>query len=149
MINDSISPDTSSVKTPTFLEALRGTGAILGIISTATGLFCAVKIFMLILQILQTPEEAQPFMAMWATALGGEKLIMNFQGMTYDFSPMTAITVVGLGAILLSRLSLALITTGTKVLMWTLGEREVQKKKPRRAFRKNKIHEPGNHLHSA
>jgi hypothetical protein len=121
-------PETISTGMPSPSSILRGITALIGIITMITGFVFATKIFMLILNVLKEPEAATPFMDMWATALGGQRLMMNLNGITHDFAPTTAIMVIGFGIVILSRLSIALISTGAKTVAWTLGDREAIKK---------------------
>ncbi len=128
-MNDDLDrPDFSLTNPHPVIDGLRTIGALLAITTIIIGIFCVVKIFMMILSALQNPAEAQPFITAWANALGGEHLSLNIQGTTSDFSYMTAISVLGIGTILLCRLSIAIITTGAKILAWTLGEKEAIKK---------------------
>jgi hypothetical protein len=100
----------------------------MGLITMATGLVYAVKIFTLILGALKSPEGVQVLIAQWAVALGGDQLNIALTDSTLPGAKLLAVSSLGMLVAILSWISVALITTGGKILSWTLGDKEAIRK---------------------
>jgi len=111
-----------------FLQGLRATGAIVGLITMLTGLIYASKIFMLAFNTLKSPAAAHKLLTQWTEALGGEQLSIAIQGATCPGATFAALATLGGLTVLLIWLSTALITIGGKIISATLGDREAIKK---------------------
>ena len=92
------------------------------------GLIYATNIFMLILGALKNPTAAQSVMTQWMTVLGGDQLGFTIQGVGFPGATLLAIVILGALTVILPWLAIALLTTGAKILAWTLGDKEAIKK---------------------
>jgi hypothetical protein len=128
-MNDYTNTSTSSsFSMQSALQGFRVMGALLGIIAMITGLVYTSKLFTMVLYVLKTPDAAHSIFKNWATALGDNQLILTVQGDSFDMTLIATLLIVGTGALLLTYIALTLITTGAKILSWTLGDKEAIKK---------------------
>lgn len=111
-----------------FLQLIRATVAILGIIAIIIGLTYATRMFGLIYTTLQAPEAFQVHLDTWVAAVGGEELNIVVEGTTYPGARVVAIIVLGGGAAILAWIAMGFIRTGAKTVSWILGDREAVKK---------------------
>jgi hypothetical protein len=109
-------------------EFFKLVGVLLGMVCIVIGLVFAVKIFMLVYGVLETPENMLSLLERWAEALGGEELKFNFEGSVVPLANVVAAGILGSSALILALISLGLITAGAKLVSWILFDRETIKR---------------------
>ncbi len=108
---------------------VRALGAVIGVVVMVTGVAYAARIFNWIMDTLRAPDHFQPVLGGWVKALGGEQLDMVLEnGARIPVATLLAVVILGVGATLLIRISLGLITAGAKTLSCMLGDREAIKR---------------------
>ncbi len=106
----------------------------LGILAIVIGLYCSTKIFFGIYDVLRNPEGFQAIHGQWIEAVGGKELSVQINGDEYPVANLVAILVLGLGALVLAWIAIAVMVTGAKIVSWTSSDREAIKKILAHAF---------------
>jgi hypothetical protein len=117
-----------------FASAARLITTGLGIVVVVIGLFCAMKVFFGIYAVLNSPQQFQPVYQQWVELIGGEALSVPIDGKPFPLANLAAVLVLGLGALVLAWIALAIMLTGAKIVSWTTSDREAIKKILKHAF---------------
>lgn len=118
----------SPVNMNSILQGLRALGGVMGLITMLIGLIYTTKIFMLILNVLKNPAEAQTLLSFWIGALSQGEMDLTIQGNAHNGTQLLALATLGALILILAWLSIKLITTGAQILSWILGDAKAVKK---------------------
>jgi len=115
-------------------QAVRIIATILGLVIIVIGLIYALRVFDLVYGSLKSPEGFGEVFARWVAAIGGEELNIEVEGEVIPLGPAFAIAIMGGGALILCWVAMGFITTGAKVIAWTVDERKAIQRLLKYAF---------------
>ena len=115
-------------------QAMRIAATILGLVIIVIGLIYALKVFDLVYGSLRSPEGFGEVFARWVAAIGGEEPNIEVEGEVIPLGPAFAIVIMGGGAFILCWVAMGFITTGAKVISWTVDERKAIQRLLKYAF---------------
>ena len=115
-------------------QAVRIAAAVLGLVIIVIGLIYALRVFDLVYGSLRSPEGFGEVFARWVAAIGGEELNIEVEGEVIPLGPAFAIVIMGGGALILCWVAMGFITTGAKVISWTVDERKAIRRLLRYTF---------------
>jgi len=118
----------------TLARFLRMAATVLGIVAIVIGLVYATRIFEAVYSNLRAPEGIEGLLDRWAQVLGEKDLTFAIGGEEHSFARPAGIVVVGVGAMLLARVTMGLMVAGAKIISLTAGDREAVKKILTHAF---------------
>lgn len=126
--------DLSSMTKP-LSELVRIAGSFVGIIIVIVGLVCMVMIIGAFRDALSNPQGLEGAVTQWFNLIDGNNLTLDFGGEEeIHAGRLLAMLMMGICALVLARLSIALMTSGAKVIMITSGDKEAVKRVLKEAF---------------
>lgn len=108
--------------------------SIVGLILLFMGLNYSSKIFYGIYTGVQNPEQHQALLDRWVNVVGGNKLDVKIDGVTYSVARPLAIFVVGGALCILITIAITFMGTGAKIISMTTSDQEAIKKILTNAF---------------
>ncbi len=107
---------------------------VAGITIILIGLKYSIDMFGFVFDILKNPHPLTKMIDQWSKILELNSLKITLQGQEFPIANILSLMVVGIGALILVRIALAMMKTGAKIVSWTSNEREAVKKILKYAF---------------
>ncbi len=116
-------------------ELVRIGGTFVGIVIVIAGLVCMVMVISGFRDAIANPQGLEGGVMQWFSLIDGENLAFDFGGENQTHpGRLLATLMMGICALVLARLCIALMTTGAKVIMITSGDKEAVKRVLKHAF---------------
>ncbi len=111
------------------LQMIRAAGAVIGLVVMVIGVVYATQVFSMVSTALHDPGGFEAVLKPWVAAVGGDQLDLVVPDITtYHAANLVALAVLGVGTMILVRISMGLILVGAKVLSWSLSDRIPEKR---------------------
>ena len=110
-----------------FAQVIKAVGGLFGLLIIMVGLFCAIRVFGMIAEALRSPDEFGVQFEKWVEAVGGSQMDLVLGENTLHLARFVALGVVGVGTLILSGISFALIRTGAQVITTSVGDKDAVK----------------------
>ena len=124
--------------THSLAELVRIAGTFVGIVILIAGFVCVIMVIGAFRDALANPQGLEGALMEWFNLIDGSSLTFDFGGeKETDAGRLLAMITMGICALVLARLCLALMTSGAKVIQITSGDKEAVKRVLKEAFGEN------------
>jgi len=120
--------------TQSLSELVRIAGTFVGIIILVAGLVCMVMVIGAFRDALANPQGLEGAVEQWADLIQAEDVVFVFGENETHAGRFLATLMMGICALVLARLCIALMTSGAKVISITSGDKEAVKRVLKEAF---------------
>lgn len=110
-----------------FTQVIRAVGGLFGLLVILVGLICSIRVFGLIMDGLQSPDNFGVQFDKWVEAVGGSEWDLVLGETTIHGARFIAFGVIGVGTLILVGLSLTLLKAGANVIKLTVGDKDAVK----------------------
>jgi len=115
--------NNSGLSPETILRAIRFIGLFAGILMLLVGVFCLLRVFGGVYSAINHPTDLKPLVEQWSEVIDGSQLAITINEEKMPFGKVLSVLILGFGAIILTHAALALITSGTRIVLVCVDEK--------------------------